>query len=492
MLRKFKISVVLLFSLSLFSCEDYLTLLPPQGLVTEEYWKNKEDVEAVLMTSYKQFTLLDQSLFEYGELRADMIKAENNLPEHKYNITISNIYPDNSLSNWQGFYKVIHHCNLILKNAAGVQAHDPTFIDYDLNRFQAEALFLRSLAYFYLVRIFNDVPLVLNPSEDDDSEFFLPKTESEVILDTITSNLIRASRNIPKNIEYGSPAENKGRATNGAIMALLADISLWRFDYDNCILYANEVELSGNYDLVPESQWYNNYYPGNTLESIFELQFNSELEQNNRLFFATYLANYYTASNYAMEILAPTVSRDKEGIRGNGTLREFDGLIWKYIGSAADGRSFRSAAQRNSANWIIYRYADVLLMKAEALSQLERFDEALRIINEIRRRANVASIDNVSFTTEAFEDVILEERAKELAFEGKRWFDLMRMGRRNDYARKNELIQILIRNANAAQKRILATKLNNPLGWYMPIYEDELERNNNLVQNEYYEEYYGD
>jgi starch-binding outer membrane protein, SusD/RagB family len=487
--RKIKILIVLFISSGMFSCEDYLTLLPPQGLVTDVYWQNKEDVEAVLMTAYKQFAALNQDLFEYGELRADMFKAENNLPEDKYNITISNIYPNNSLSDWQGFYQVIHHCNLIIKNAAGVQNQDPTFIDYDLNRFKAEAYFLRSLSYFYLVRIFKDVPLVMNPSEDDDTDFFVPKTDSEVVLDTITNNLKQASQNIPRNIEYGSVEENKGRATYGAILALLADISLWRFDYENCIQYGEEVENLGIYDLVPSSQWYKNYYPGNTLESIFELQFNSELGQNNRLFFATYQANYYTASDHTLEILTPQTS--KEGIRGNGSMREFDGLIWKYIGSAPDGRSFRPAAQRSSANWIVYRYADVLLMKAEALSQLGRFDEALDIINEIRLRANMPNISNVSFTAEAFEDIILLERAKELAFEGKRWFDLLRMGRRNNYARKNELIQILIGNANAAQKRILATKLNDPMGWYLPIYEFELERNDQLVQNPYYEAYYG-
>jgi hypothetical protein len=81
----------------------------------------------------------------------------------------------------------------------------------------------------------------------------------------------------------------------------------------------------------------------------------------------------------------------------------------------------------------------------------------------------------------------MQERALELAFEGKRWFDLLRLGRRNDYARKSKLIEVIVQNVPSTQKRILAIKLTNPLGWYLPIYDEELERNKNLVQNPYYE-----
>ena len=70
----------------------------------------------------------------------------------------------------------------------------------------------------------------------------------------------------------------------------------------------------------------------------------------------------------------------------------------------------------------------------------------------------------------------MEERAVELAYEGKRWFDLMRMGRRNDFNRKSKLIEILVKKVPSTQKRILATKLANPLGWYMPISKTEIER----------------
>ena len=117
-----------------------------------------------------------------------------------------------------------------------------------------------------------------------------------------------------------------------------------------------------------------------------------------------------------------------------------------------------------------------------------RFSEAIEYINMVRERAHM-STKSAPQSPEAFEDLILEERAKELAFEGKRWFDLLRMGRRNDYARKDKLIDIIVKNVPSNQRLVLASKLKDPMGWYFPIEDIEIERNKNLVQNPYYEGY---
>lgn len=465
---------------------DWLELLPPSGLTREEFWQSKEDVEAVLMGAYSSFASMDNTMFIQGEARGDMVTDDINIDGNIRNIMNGNIYSDNGYCNWENFYKVINYCNEVLDNAPGVQDIDKTFTDYQLKGFMSEAYFIRSLAYFYLVRIYKDVPFVTTPSETDNAEFYLPKTDGDSILNNITEDLLESRKYLSDN--FLSPMEIKGRASKEAVEALLADIALWQFDYEAVIEHVSNIELSDKIELMPSARWFEIYYPGNSLESIFEFQFDERQNQNNNTYNLTRQYSYnFDPSETAIQMFARKYAN--EPFRGEDlSIRknsENDYTIWKYVGLVGDGSTTRPSNIQYSANWIVYRYADVLLMKAEALSQLGRFDEALAIVNEIRDRAGVSPL-SIQYSKITFEDAILEERALELAFEGKRWFDLMRMGRRNNFARKDKLVDAIIKNVPSTQKRILGSKLTNPLGWYMPIYKDELERNLNLVQNPYY------
>jgi len=478
---RFNVAIVLII-FSLTGCEQWFELYP-DGLVKDEYWKSKEDVEATLMGAYQKFAQLDYKLFLFGELRADLIEEGLNTPGYQSMIMQGNIYPNNQLCDWTDFYVVINYCNNVLKYAPIVVDIDKTFTEYQMRGFEAEAIFLRSLAYFYLVRIYKDVPLVLEPSEEDDVNFFLPKSADTTILRVIKNDLEQFRRYVTD--EYGSTEANTGRATKGAFLALLADISLWNFEYNDCINYVEQIEELG-YMLIPGGKWFEIFYPGNSLEGIFELQFNDNLDQSNSIYDYTYWNNYYLASEHALKLLSP--SESNEIIRGNASLRSSDSKIWKYCGAAPDGNTLRPVSQRRSANWIVYRYADVQLMKAEALAMTDRYQEALNIVNDIRNKRLMNPI-NVNLTSDAMEDAIMTERATELAFEGKRWFDLLRLARRNNFKRKSKLIEIIIDRVPSTQKLVLASKLTNPYGWYFPIEQDELERNNKLVQNPYYAEY---
>lgn len=483
---KIKYILIALSLITFISCNKWLELLPPSGLTREEFWQTKEDVEAVLIGTYSAFSSLDNLMFIHGEVRGDLVTDDVNADGSVRNMMKSNIYSDNWLANWENFYKVINYCNEVIENAPGVMDVDKTFTDYQLKGFLSEAYFLRGLSYFYLVRIFGDVPFPLKPSETDDADFYLPKTDGDSILQYVTNDLLEAKKYLSD--DYLSMMEIKGRASKGACNALLADIALWRFKYDDVISYVSDIEISNEYELMPSARWFENWYPGNSLESIFEFQIDESQNQKNNMYGLTNV-NSYNIDPSATAIEMFSIKTANEPFRGEDISikknSEDDYTIWKYVGMAPDGRTIRSNSIQAGANWIVYRYADVLLMKAEALSQLSRFSEASYYLNLIRERAGVGAKSLANSPT-AYEDAILEERALEFAFEGKRWFDLVRMGRRNKYARKDQLVEIIIRNVPSTQKRILGSKLTNPLGWYMPIYKYELERNLNLVQNPYY------
>ncbi len=471
-----------------FSCNDWLELLPPSGLIRDEFWKKKEDVEAVLMASYRTFANMDRKLFIYGEVRADMLKGDVNQSNTEELLMESNIFPENSYSDWSDFYTIINYSNEVIKNAPLVQGIDNTFTDFQMKSLMAEAYFIRSLSYFYLVRLFKDVPLVLEPTETDDTEFYISKSSEENVLDQIYADL-EANRTFAPSGGFSTIAENKGRASKAAFDALLADIALWRYDYQAVVGHVQRIQENEDIVLMPGSRWFEIFYPGNSLESIFEFQFDGNLNQNNGTYGLTIRTSFqYDPSQKAIELFAFEYGAN-ELVRGEDVTIVKNGednfSIWKYVGRAPDGLSLRSGTDQNSANWIVYRLADVLLMKAEALSQLGSYKQAADILNEIRERAGLQPVA-IANSPVAYEDATLEERTRELAFEGKRWFDLLRMGRRNNYERKGKLVEVIVSNVPSTQKRILSAKLNNPLGWYFPIYQNEIERNKNLVQNPFY------
>lgn len=488
MKKKLKYLLIAFLVFMQISCSDWLELIPPGGLIREEFWKTKADVEAVLMAAYSSFSTLDGKLFIMGEIRGDMITNGSNLGGDQLKLFENNIYPDNGECNWNSYYEVINYCNEVLKNAPLVQEIDNTFTDYQMQGLVSEAYFLRSLAYFYLVRIYNEVPLVLEPTETDDADFYAAKSSEETVLNQIVADL-ETNRPFAPSESFKTITENKGRASKAAYDALLADIALWRFQYEKVIEHVDKIIAADKFELMPSGKWFELYYPGNSLEGIFEFQFDGNLNQRNSMYGMTIRWSYsYLPSQKALEMLSFEYS--SELVRGeDSSIKKYgedDFTIWKYVGQAPDGQSFRAGAEQYSCNWIVYRYADVLLMKAEALSQLERYFEANIIITEIRERAGLGAL-GIANSPIAYEDAILEERALEFAYEGKRWFDLLRMGRRNNYARKDKLIEIIVSNVPSTQKRILATKLTNPLGWYLPIFETEMERNKELVQNPYYD-----
>ena len=166
-----------------------------------------------------------------------------------------------------------------------------------------------------------------------------------------------------------------------------------------------------------------------------------------------------------------------------------DSRLWKYAGKGVGETptpGVKSAVESDS-HWIYYRYSDILLMKAEALVEKNDRSNALTLIKQVSSRAGVTLLDTeIPDTKQDYENFILSERLREFVGEGKRWFDLLRNAKRDNYAKKDLLINILLQNVGAKDQTTFRSKLSDPNSYYLPIYYDELQKNKLLTQNPYY------
>jgi len=271
------IAYITVFTLS--GCNDWLTIEPENDLIKEEYWKSKDDVQAMLASTYGSLRATYDEMIYWSELRGGNVTAGNSPTNAQINFFDFRIYPENNIVKWGDFYKVINFANTLIEFAPQVVNIDPTFSEKDLKVAQSEAIFLRSLCYFYLVKAFRDVPLILEPYVDDNKNVNVAKTPEKEIIDQLISDLLEAKKYAPttySNEDY-SKEYDKGRATLYSIEALLADIYLWNNQYDECITECDNVISSYKFGLVSTDEYFSIYSPGNSIEGIFELQSDKNL-----------------------------------------------------------------------------------------------------------------------------------------------------------------------------------------------------------------------
>jgi len=470
------------------ACDSWLYLEPQDAIVKQEFWQTKEQVESAVVGAYSSLIggtnpTVGEQMFIWGELRADMVSPTPFASSSEIEIANANILDTNPVVNWRAFYRTINFCNTVLQFAPQTMEVDKTFEEAKLTNFLGEARSLRSLMFFYLVRSFGDVPLKLDATVSDDQDLQIPKSPQEAVLKQIRRDLIQAETETP--ITYGNTASDKGRVTKYTVNALQADVYLWSELYDSCVIACDKIINSNKFGLV--QPWYRTLFvTGNSNESIFELQYGT---QRHPFFLMLNPVQRFGAAPtvleevYTLDLMNPL----NVDVRADGGALRSDGSIWKYMGVDRDTRRANVAPY---PNWIVYRFADVLLMKAEALNQLGRGAEALAIVEQIRRRANALTAtakDPDSSDSDAIADYILEERARELAFEGKRWYDVLRNAKRNNYARQNILLEMVAKSAPVERQQTIVNKYRDQRSHYFPIYTFELQTNKNLVQNPFYQ-----
>lgn len=475
--NSWKLKIVCSFFLIglLSGCKKFLDQKPLNSLTKDEFFQTEADANSAIIGVYNSLQAANDEFLKWGEMRGDLITPNNALDA----VFLQQFDNNSSLSNWSDAYKLIANANIVIEKVPAIPALDRNFTEQESKKIVAEALFLRSLTYFYLVRTFKEVPLVLQAPTSDAVNFLLPKSSADSILNQIEKDLIIAEPDIPVN--YGRPLDMRGRVTKGAVNALQADVYLWRAKYAESAAAAKKViDNTADYQLVPSDDWFNIFARKNTSESILEIQYDYQLQETGPLMG---ISNGYILNTTLYDVF----TQENDLVRGlNATYWENGGRkFWKYSGLTRD----QQARALDDANFIIYRLADVMLMRAEALAHLGAPEkiEAASLINTVRKRAMLDELDFINETTptDVFIQIILKERAMELAMEGKRWFDLVRTAtNEND---PEILLSRIVSSRSVANRAQVRSRLVDPRSWYLPILRSELAINSNLVQNPYYQ-----
>ncbi len=571
--------IVALLGSSFTSCNDFLTLDPLNDIVLENFWTDKSDVESVLLGAYSALESSDCliRMSVWGEMRSDNIVEGNNASDDIKQISRENLLYTNEYCKYSKFYDVINRANTVLYFAPQVADKDPNYLIDELLAHESEAIAIRCLCYWYLIRSFRDVPYVIDPSIDDEGghmKFFVPQSSFENILDSLIRDL-EIIVDIEHNFKtcyavtkYSTDDANTGRITKGTICAMLADMYLWRGradDYDKCIKVCEEVTkikkqeyeklrskqgknctialyngyplISDAPDDIPGNSYNEIFGSGNSFESLFEFPYNNDVKN-------PFVGDYYQNNNSnnvgrikAFDLIGSgfstvkgnTVFEQPQDTRYYTDLKERGSAyaISKYAYDQvrmliSEGTvKFSSGSFRNQvqANWIIYRYTEVLLFEAEAyimkakalapagedslstVAILKDYkDKAFELIDAVNSRSIVADNDKITPTTLTqlikyspnttvadLETLLFKERRRELMFEGKRWYDLVRMARRD--GNQERLLSFVEKKYDSATLSAVKIKLKNPWAMYFPFHKDEIDKSQGyLKQNPAYRE----
>ena len=505
---KFSKLIALLCAGGLFltttGCEkDLLDKTNPNAPSTADFWKTSDDAVKGVYACYsglQQFAVYYRS-WQFMAHRSDESYSQSPFVELA-NFTRF-ITPDQnffiSSFAWNDYYRTIFRTNQVLTHVPGIEM-DATL----KNRLLAETHFIRALSYFDLAYFFGRVPLITVESTVTTRVKQSTQAEAEAL---IISDLQAAIPSLP--LEYG--AAEKGRVTKGAAQALLARVYMHQGKFAEASALFSEIINTGKYSLVPN--YLDNFTATNenNSESLFEVQFtDAVLEigqgQDNAAaseswdrpnFFGPpgptfadvqprrWLLDEYKDSTVSFAPGSATKHmidpRRDISIISSKNPDVFYGKTfsqWGWNPSQQYWRKYLNDRTRvnenftSGINFRLIRYADVLLMQAEALTELGKPADALPLVNRVRARVDLAPIIG-SLSQAETRQIIRSERAKELAGEGTRWFDILRWGLMDTQAGIDELKS---RDADFANFRLGISKL-------LPIPQRDIDIDPGVTQN---------
>ena len=489
-MKKIKIALYALLTLTMVNCsDDFLDKTQPDTINTGNYPKTGEELITLVNGAYQPLQrpkLYNMRMWTSDIFAGNSIVGAGGGDDGLETTQLSNFVTstDNQgvLDLWRGPWPGILSSNIIIKTAPALN------IDETIkNRCLGQAYFLRAHYYFILVRFFGDVPLVTEP-QDVNGDLYPARAPKTEIYKLIISDLEKAIQFLPTKQQYGD--SDKGRASKGAAIGALAKVYLTLGQWQKVVDLTTQLEGMG-YTLNTDYSDNFNINKENSVESLFEVQYASDggydfwSNENQASWTSTFMGprganfvgggwgwnqptqefvNSYEAGDKRKEktiLYEGCPDYDGKKYKANYSLTGYN--VKKFLVPLSAFPSY----DNSPLNFPIMRYSEVLLMKAEALNELGQTSLAIVPLNLVRGRAGLAPVTS-GLSQTAFRDKVLHERRMELAFEGQRWFDLIRV---NDGQYGLNFLHS-IGKTNASTKHLL-----------LPIPQIEIDRNPNLTQN---------
>ncbi|MFT3903625.1 MAG: RagB/SusD family nutrient uptake outer membrane protein [Niabella sp.] len=508
------------FVLGSTACNKQLDLESTRVATEAANWDSYDDARSGLISMYGLFRAAvadNNSHWMFGELRNGDFKSVKR-PDLKAvidgNLSASYTLIDN-ITDWRRFYAIINSCNVFMEKSAGCLV-DARYTKAYHNLDIAQARALRAFAYFYMVRIWGDVPLITTSGEGKDFPQYA-RTDKNAVLTFCENELIAVAPDLPylysvsgEDFKYPnnyydySQSEWAGRPFSRIMAyALLAHIAAWKEDYVNAAVYTEFI--INNYSKsrlstvststmvsTSNSGLFNRGTDGTSIYPIFSFSFlkqdgeatvNGHIEQltlaNTPTFaMSKLLPDIYIPKEVITEMFANTNGKDERfGLDPTateaGTLvttyfenYNADVPVFKKVRIVDDGQGSGMFAQFTSA-LVFTRLEEIMLLRAEALAVLGKYTEATTLLNSVRTSRGLDNTLGTSTDRDAIIKEIFAERRRELAGEGWRWYDQVR---ENRILKDNPVFNELI----------------NKDGIYWPIAQDVLDKNTKLVQNSYW------
>ena len=495
-------TIILLGSLVSPGCKKFLDIQPIDKLSGNNFYQSREDVVAnIYDLSRKLFNKVNQTHFigATGEYRSGEVLAEPQAdggPSRTYVEVLGrndlltllagnqpwDFYNFTAITDWTEYYQVIQGANILIsKLNKGI----PGLSETEAKQFLAEAAFARSLAYFFMVRLYGDVPYFTDAFHST----ALPREKMVTVMNNTIEDLKKYKDNLPWS--YSDPALKGVRASRGSIIALLMNMNMWNagFDKGNAEKYYEETATLGNeliasnaYRLLPLIEW-SNVVKGRSDESLFEFYRSVNYGDNNSLvgpISDMFLHYPYKRPEYTHRVSfayfrAEYMQKLYLGSSDGRSTAWFDENIYadngKFMMLKYAQNSYASGDELDNPDntFMIFRYAGEILLCAEALAELGRDDEAIKLVNVVRDRALAGHYTGGG--GQDLKDFIFLERSRELMGEGHHYFDLVRTRR--------------ILSSSWTYNVLTLDKFNRG-AWTWPINRNAMNNNPYMTLNDYW------